>query len=308
LEQEFQQFYDTKLLPSLQAIEQERLALKQKKIKALAVLIALGAIITLATQNIGFIFFPIVIGVLWYFFVFQKQDAKIAITYKEEIIKKSVAHFFKDISYDPYSGLDEGKFIAIDLFEETPDRYNAEDLFSGAKEKTKFNFSEVHAEYKTERTSTDSKGNTTTRTEWHTIFKGIIFCADFNKQFFGTTFIQKNTFKLWDSKSRVELEDPNFEAAFDVYSNNQQEARYLITPAFMERFIDINKHFGGDISATFYETELIMAIPFDANNFEVSTWSTVLKPEKLKYELTLINNIIKIIDTLDLNTRIWSKE
>ena len=38
----------------------------------------------------------------------------------------------------------------------------------------------------------------------------------------------------------VMLEDPDFNECFEVYSNDQVEARYLISPTFIERFKNIS--------------------------------------------------------------------
>lgn len=48
---------------------------------------------------------------------------------------------------------------------------------------TSIEFSQVHAEYKTETTHRDDDGHETTDEHWHTIFQGIFFIADFNKDF-----------------------------------------------------------------------------------------------------------------------------
>ncbi len=37
----------------------------------------------------------------------------------------------------------------------------------------------------------------------------------------------------------VHLEDPRFDGVFTVYSTDQVEARYLLTPTFMERLADL---------------------------------------------------------------------
>ena len=56
---------------------------------------------------------------------------------------------------------------------------------SGVIEKTDFQFSEIHTQYKT--TKTDNEGKT--ETDWHTVFKGLFVHADFNKEIKGRTFI-----------------------------------------------------------------------------------------------------------------------
>ena len=44
---------------------------------------------------------------------------------------------------------------------------------------------------------------------------------------------------------RVKLEGPVFEKAFEVYSTDQVEARFILTPDFMERLIGLERTFKG---------------------------------------------------------------
>lgn len=307
MEKDFDSYYQTTLLPILEQLEAKRRTVVKNKIWLI--------VITLAIALVGFIIagtaLPSVIalgvGFAIYLFAFNRKDGELIHAYKQEVVQKLASDFLDDISYEPFRGLTEDTFIAIDLFNETPDRYKSEDLFSGTKDKTRYRFSEVHAEYKTEHTVTNSNGSTSTRTEWHDIFKGILFCADFNKHFNNTTLIKQDSFKLFGSSSRVKMEDPRFEETFDVYSQSDQEARYLLTPSFMERFAALNEHWGQDICASFYNGELYIAIADRNDNFEPNQWSSLLNPEKIKGELRLLYELIDIIDSLDLNTRIWSK-
>ena len=65
--------------------------------------------------------------------------------------------------------------------------------------------------------------------------KGFFFIADFQKDFQGhTTILRNSLFKLSSSGSRVKLENPDFEKTFDVYSTDQIEARYLLSPSRSE--------------------------------------------------------------------------
>ena len=111
--------------------------------------------------------------------------------YREEIpnlnspAPRVIGFFGRDFGYNPDDRIAEGRFTEARIFDHHIDRYNGEDYISGTAGKTRFECSEVHAEYKT--TSTDSKGNS--HTEWHTIFKGLFLIADFNKNFNGLTLV-----------------------------------------------------------------------------------------------------------------------
>ena len=132
-------------------------------------------------------------------------------------------------------------------------------MVSGKADKTSFYFAEVHAEYKTETTTKNG-----TQTHWHNIFKGILFTADFNKNFNGVTVVRpkdfgssmgawfsKNLFSF-GSKNLIQLENIDFEKTFVTYGADQVEARYILTPSMMERILALNKQSKDTVSFIFY--------------------------------------------------------
>jgi len=127
------------------------------------------------------------------------------------------------------------------------DRSKYEDMLTGERSSTPFLFYEAHLEEK--RTTTDSKGRT--RTTWVTVFRGQCLVAKFHKPFTGVTKVFRdagmfNAFlKIGQKGERVRLEDPLFEKAFEVFSTDQIEARFILTPDFMERLIHLEKTFKG---------------------------------------------------------------
>ena len=130
------------------------------------------------------------------------------------------------------------------------DREKFEDQVSRVQRNdTPFEFFEAHLEEK--RTTTDGKGRT--RTTWVTVFKGQCLVVKFHKQFKGVTKVYRdagalNFFKKLGQMGkgqRVKLEDPVFEKAFEVYSTDQIEARFILTPDFMERLIGLERTFKG---------------------------------------------------------------
>lgn len=128
------------------------------------------------------------------------------------------------------------------------DRDKYEDRLTGSRNDMPFDFYEAHLEEK--RTTTDSKGRT--RTTWVTVFRGQCLVVKFHKQFNGVTKVYRDmgmlnwVGKLGQGKSeKVKLEDPVFEKAFEVYSTDQIEARFILTPDFMERLLGLERAFKG---------------------------------------------------------------
>ena len=129
------------------------------------------------------------------------------------------------------------------------DRAKYEDQLTGSRNDTPFEFFEAHLEEK--RTTTDSKGRT--RTTWVTVFRGQCLVVKFHKQFNGVTKVYRDMGMLnWFAKlgqmgkgEKVKLEDPVFEKAFEVFSTDQIEARFILTPDFMERLLGLERTFKG---------------------------------------------------------------
>lgn len=129
------------------------------------------------------------------------------------------------------------------------DRSKYEDQLTGSRNETPFEFFEAHLEEK--RTTTDSKGRT--RTTWVTVFRGQCLVVKFHKQFNGVTKVYRDMGMLnWFAKlgqmgkgEKVKLEDPVFEKAFEVFSTDQIEARFILTPDFMERLLGLERTFKG---------------------------------------------------------------
>ena len=129
------------------------------------------------------------------------------------------------------------------------DRAKYEDQLTGSRNETPFEFFEAHLEEK--RTTTDSKGRT--RTTWVTVFRGQCLVVKFHKQFNGVTKVYRDMGMLnWFAKlgqagksEKVKLEDVVFEKSFEVFSTDQIEARFILTPDFMERLLGLERTFKG---------------------------------------------------------------
>ena len=221
--------------------------------------------------------------------------------YKDEVLKPIVEAQFPDIIYEDQHHISEQMFNASNLFS-NPDRFNGEDLFSGKLDATTFSFSEVHAEEK--HTRRDKDGNT--KTSYTTIFRGIFLIADFNKEIQSETYVYSFGGKWFSRFKRVKLENVTFEDRFNVYSNSQIEARYILTPKMMRRIIDLEDRFGENLYLSFRGHNVYVAISESNDMFEASIHDDVSFHQIQRF-LEEVNSILAIINDLDLNLRIWTK-
>jgi len=143
------------------------------------------------------------------------------------------------------------------------DRAKFEDMLIGERSSSPFQFFEAHLEER--RTTTDSKGRT--RTTWVTVFRGQCLSARFPKEFKGVTKVYRDMgalnflAKLGVREPRVRLEDPVFEKAFEVYGSDQIEARFILTPDFMERLLGMERTFQGkQLRCAFAGGEMLLAV------------------------------------------------
>ena len=70
-------------------------------------------------------------------------------------------------------------------------------------------------------------------------FQGLFVKLQMNKNFNGKTVVSDGTAKTKGLKEVI-LEDPEFKNIWDVHSDDQVEARYLLTVTFMERLKELN--------------------------------------------------------------------
>ncbi len=116
------------------------------------------------------------------------------------------------------------------------------------------------------------------------------------------------TVKLYLKKKKmqdVKLEDVSFEKRFNVYTKDQIEARYLLTPTFMERLKSLQTAFGTKkIKCSFFDDKIMFAIPVKKDLFELGSLFRTLssnKPVEAFYEE--INSIHQMIEHLKLNEK-----
>ena len=227
-------------------------------------------------------------------------------SYEENIKKEifpNVLNFFGDFKYHVETKKSVKEYYATELIPKH-DTEIAEDHITGTYKDIKVDLFET-------KLSKDSDENSSTTL--NTVFDGIIVELSMNKSFSGKTVVKKDigTVGNWfinksTSLKKVKLEDPNFEKMFEVYSDDQVEARYLLTVTFIERLKELVENFGGkSIQCCFYNNKLLMMIPIEKDLFETGSIyeaeDFIDDSKNLLKELSLIFNII---DTLKLNMKI----
>lgn len=236
-------------------------------------------------------------GMIWHWVTSPRRQYIKA--YKKEIMPK-LAHLFAGLIYEakgkiPMGLLEPSKIIPHHT------KYKSEDYFYGSYKGVDIKFSEIKLQKK--------KGSGKRR-RTVTVFKGLaILLEATNKKFYGHTVLHKDSGKLdewFKEKStklkRANLVDPEFEKIFDVYTNDQVEARYLIDPVMIENLKALYSQYNGKkMSAAYYEDKILILIASKHNHFEPPALEVpAIKPETIFKMRKEIENILSIIEHLSL--------
>lgn len=137
------------------------------------------------------------------------------------------------------------------------------------------------------------------------VFRGQLIRIAFPKKFHGFTVIRRDrgvfnfTNHFTSDLRRVGLGESRFEEAFEVYSNDQVEARYLIHPVFIERLLALEAQFGGkELRGAFVAGDLLIAIE-GGDRFELGNMFKPLSDvSRFQSILGDISEIVRLIEAV----------
>lgn len=253
---------------------------------------------------------------IWFIYETGKINRKYRESFKSGVVAEVVKLINPEWQYLFDHCMSQESYQQSGLFPHQYDRYEGDDFVTGQIEKTDFQFSELHTQYK--QVTYGSKGQR--REHWVTIFRGVFLHADFNKNFSGTTFVLPDTAerllgkfcqslqKMSGRGELVKLENPEFEKQFVVYSSDQVESRYILTPTIMEAMVNLYKRFKGEIYFSFVGSRVYFANSINEALFEPNIFRSGVNFSDMKEMYDLFEMISVLFHELNLNTRIWTKD
>ena len=302
----FDEYYWRNIYPLM--LEKEKI--RKKYVENLKKLVVISCVIL-----------PIVMYFAWYLTNKYQQEWIINVTYfaivinvfilrgpfviYKKLVKNDVMNqfigFFEGFRYAHGNGLSYYEFLDSYIFPSF-DEVETDDCFFGCYNDVGVRICEERlVKYKT-----DSKG----RRRKVTSFLGIVLELDMNKNFVHQTYVIKdkgilNHFGKQKGFEKVALEDVIFEKEFEAYSENQIEARYLLTTAFMERMLKLKELYKGkNIQFSFKASKVLIAINTQEDMFEPCTLLKTNLQEKQVYKVfEQFMTIFAVIDMLKLSQK-----
>lgn len=311
------QLFDTELKPSIEGIETKRKGVVRSFIVMLVIIASILPVVLLVTPELYLnviVLFVLIIAAIVFFVKGAVRYLKFRSEYKSSVVKKVVQFINPKYLYDANKHISLNDFIMSKLGSNMVNKAIGDDYVCGKIDKTVFEFSELVAQNEYE--TTDSEGKKVKQTDTH--FNGLFFLADFNKHIQGETFVMPDTVerllgKFGQSLQKsskgdlVKLENPEFEKYFAVFSTNQTEARYILTPTMMEGMVNIRKKIGKNFYFSFVGERVYCGIEFNQALFEASIFRPVSFKD-VEFMHSLFTLIETIVTEMNLNTRIWTKE
>lgn len=292
----FSAFYNAEILPALEVQEAARLDIISK-IKKIIPLVGIGTIAVLAIAiyfRAPFMAYAIItgLGVFTGAGGAQYMLREVKSGTKDNIVG-GVCRFlgwrFKEKNEEPTNF---EYFTYLDLIKTNFTRSSFEDLIAGEAHGAGFHFYEAHLERQ--------EGSGKNR-KWVTKFRGQLLALKFDQEFLGKTVVLRdaglfNRKKKGDMK-RVGLVDPVFEKIFEAYGTDQVEARYLLTPTFMQRLVDLETSVNGSkIRFGFIGGQLLIAVE-TGNRYEPgSMFKPLIETDRTQNILNEIGAIYDVID------------
>ncbi len=307
----FAAFFEAHIAPILGNVEDARL--EARKTFNFRLFLAVLAAIPVATAGILFgprlispDYFDVSLGAALFAAVgagiwVNRPRTTFLIGFKQDVLRPIAAFF--ELSFDAKGRNLCSSFGDTGILHDHNER-KFEDGFWGEYRGVELAFEEV----KLVKVTRTNKG-----TRRKTVFDGVAVMLRMNKRFKGHTIVKEDlgTAFNWirdktNALETVKLEDPRFEDRFEVYASDQIEARYLLTPAFMERMLAVADAFDkARLRACFRDDRLYLLIPYGKNLFEAaSLHKTVLETDSLRKVLRQIQELRGIVDALKLNERL----
>lgn len=184
--------------------------------------------------------------------------------------------------------------------------YNGNDFLSGKYKQTDFCQSDVTIK---EVYYSDNHQHSIT------YFKGRWMIFDFNKYFNCDLLIHENDFKYADHRKslfskefeKIQFENTDFNRVFESYTDNEQEAFYIITPHIMEAMLTLREKTNGSLIFCFHRNQLHIGVNNRRDAFEPPVFHSIDVESAIADISEDIDLITRFVDELNLDRKVYKK-
>ncbi len=305
---------------SLADLRELRDATRKKAMTLSCAIAGATVVLSLVALVVEGSFLPVVLvpGIILAVVVYTHMMHGVKLLYKKLVVPALLKEIDPGLSYNPEGCIPKEEFRRSKIFSQRADSYSGEDLVFGSYKGIPVRFSELKVQEK----HSDGKN-----TSYHMFFNGVFMIADFNKDFkyshwvlpdtaeaaFGQVvgnFLQK--LRLPGHGHMTRMEDPAFEKRFVVYTEDDVEARYILSPKLMHTMLKLSECFRKGVSKigfAFMNSNVYIAIPIEGGRdlFEMPSHGE-LGADTARRTMEELKEILSVFDVMELDMRLWSKD
>jgi hypothetical protein len=198
--------------------------------------------------------------------------------YKSRIMKAALYEYDKDLEYYPEGCIPRPQYDMANF--ENYDRYHSEDRINGKIAGMDFIMADVHVE--------DRRENRDGDTYYVTLFNGPVAILELPTTTKFEISIVNNKFRPFENKTKVEIDNPEFEDIYDVYCTDQIAAMKFLTPSITTKFIDMFNKYGFHFELKVFDT--YMYFRFHSGNLFVPN------PKDARFEAVGVARYFEILE------------
>lgn len=293
---------------------------KRKKILCIyAAVLTVAVLLSYSFGNWDILLVVLAIGSVYAVNVYRDKMSDVKRQYTLIVIPALLKAIAPGLTFDHKKKIPVEDFRRADIFWEG-DIYVGADLFYGSYKGVPLRFSEIG-------TFLESIYGESNNKDKSIVFYGIFMIAGFNRDFksrhwvlpenskakFGPVigdFIRKH--KENERGHLISMGDPAFERRFVVYTEDDAEARHILTPELMRTMLTLSDRFNKGktrIGFSFVDSNICIAIPIKLGRylFEMPSRGK-LDENAVRTAMADMKEILGVFDALELDSRPMSKD
>ena len=241
----------------------------------------------------------------FYEWIFERKTERFLMRYKELYLKPYIESL--GFSYKMGALFQEKEVRQSEIFDGF-DRFRADDLVCANVDGVDFMFCDIRLEK-----NIGTGIPFIFKNNYAAFFEGPFFVANFNKKIRSDVFVFSNTtlppselrHKLLGGRE-IPIDNADFNQNFTIYANDAMTVMYVLTPALMEKILSLKQLVKSNISLSFKQNKIYIAIARGADSFEPSLDQPILNARIAKDIKADLDAMLQIVKILRLNEKIWT--
>ena len=241
----------------------------------------------------------------FYEWIFERKTERFLMRYKELYLKPYIEGL--GFSYKMGALFQEKEVRQSEIFDGF-DRFRADDLVCANVDGVDFMFCDIRLEK-----DIGTGIPFIFKNNYATFFEGPFFVANFNKKICSDVFVFSNTtlppselqHKLLGGRE-IPIDNADFNQNFTIYANDAMTVMYVLTPMLMEKILSLKQLVKSNISLSFKQNKIYIAIARGADSFEPSLDQPILNARIAKDIKADLDAMLQIVKILKLNEKIWT--